>query len=149
MNIQQYISSGIIEGYLLGLISEEESAELESMCREYPELDMEIQHCQLRMEKMMFDEPALPPAELKNEILNRVKTAPVNEPAASYTFINLQPKNENFITVHRAWRHVFIMVFLLSKIALYIAVFYYFKYRKLEQQLKDVHQTEQVVSVRK
>ncbi|HSU28208.1 MAG TPA: anti-sigma factor [Chitinophagaceae bacterium] len=38
MNIQEYISSGIIESYVLGLASPEERAEFENNCSQYPEL---------------------------------------------------------------------------------------------------------------
>ncbi|HSS98730.1 MAG TPA: hypothetical protein VLK33_16965 [Terriglobales bacterium] len=38
MNIKEYISSGIIESYVLGLASSEEVAEFEKLCTEYPEL---------------------------------------------------------------------------------------------------------------
>jgi anti-sigma-K factor RskA len=38
LNIQQYIESGIIETYVLGLASPSESAEFEQLCAQYPEL---------------------------------------------------------------------------------------------------------------
>ena len=38
MNVQDYISSGIVESYVLGLASPEEQSEFERMCREYPEV---------------------------------------------------------------------------------------------------------------
>ena len=38
MNIQEYISSGIIESYVLGLASPEERIEFEKMCALHPEL---------------------------------------------------------------------------------------------------------------
>ncbi len=38
MNVQDYISSGIVESYVLGLASPGEQAEFESMCKQYPEV---------------------------------------------------------------------------------------------------------------
>ena len=38
MNIQEYISSGIIESYVLGLADPEERLEFERIAVEYPEL---------------------------------------------------------------------------------------------------------------
>ena len=38
MNIQDYISSGIIESYVLGLASQEERSEFERLAAQYPEL---------------------------------------------------------------------------------------------------------------
>ncbi|MFX1707153.1 hypothetical protein PV783_24510 [Chitinophaga sp. CC14] len=143
MNIQQYISSGIIEGYLLGLVSEEESAELESMRRLYPQVDIEIQDCLQRMEKLMFDEPVLPPIELKSKILQRVEIAPETKPPASYTVINILPKDENLVTVHKVWVRIFIAAAVILIIALFWSVFYYYKYRKLQQQFQQFPQTIQ------
>ena len=41
-DIQAYIASGIIESYLLGFTSEEESQEFESMLLQYPEIQEEV-----------------------------------------------------------------------------------------------------------
>ena len=38
MNIQEYISSGIIEAYVLGLASKEEMAEFEKLCAAHSEI---------------------------------------------------------------------------------------------------------------
>ena len=38
MNTQEYISSGIVESYVLGLASEEERREFEKMCNQHPEV---------------------------------------------------------------------------------------------------------------
>jgi len=38
VNIQEYISSGIVESYVLGLASPEERIEFEEMCAQHPEL---------------------------------------------------------------------------------------------------------------
>lgn len=38
MNIQEYISSGIIESYVLGLASAEERTDVQRMCEQYPEV---------------------------------------------------------------------------------------------------------------
>jgi len=133
LNIQQYISSGIIESYLLGLVSEEESAELESMCRIYPELDVEIKYCQQRMERMMYDEPARPPAELKGRILQLIEKTPEIEPVTNYTFINLPHKEEGYITVSKMWKYVVLVQWILLKVMVVVAIFYYFKYRELQE----------------
>lgn len=135
MNIQQYISSGIIESYLLGLVSDEESAELESMCRIYPELDIEIQQCQQRMERMMFDEPAFPPMEIKERIIQRINIDREVDPVTNYGFINIQPKKEGFIAVSRIWRLVVILLIVALNVAVFLASFYYYKYRQLQAPL--------------
>jgi anti-sigma-K factor RskA len=38
VNKQEYISSGIVESYVLGLASAEERNEFEQMCSQYPDV---------------------------------------------------------------------------------------------------------------
>jgi hypothetical protein len=38
MNVREYISSGIIESYVMGLASETERQEFEANCMQYPEI---------------------------------------------------------------------------------------------------------------
>jgi hypothetical protein len=38
VNVKEYISSGIVESYVLGLANEQEAAEFEKNCAAYPEL---------------------------------------------------------------------------------------------------------------
>jgi hypothetical protein len=54
MDIQQYISSGIIESYVMGLSSHDEEKELEQLRSQYPELDKAIIEYEVEMEKNML-----------------------------------------------------------------------------------------------
>lgn len=45
MNIQEYIASGILQEYCLGLLSGEEKAIVETNCRLYPEIQAELEAC--------------------------------------------------------------------------------------------------------
>ena len=51
MNIQEYISSGIVESYVLGLASPEERVEFEGLCVQYPELVAARTEFELALEK--------------------------------------------------------------------------------------------------
>ena len=50
MNIKEYISSGIIELYVLGICSPEEEKEFESLRHQYPELDAAVQEYEMQLE---------------------------------------------------------------------------------------------------
>ena len=69
MNIQEYISSGIAESYVLGLASPEERSEFEQLCRQYPEVLEARTAFEMAMEKQAMDNAIAPPAGLKNKIL--------------------------------------------------------------------------------
>lgn len=54
MNIEQYISSGIIESYVLNLADEDERREFEQLCSEYPQLVKERNKFELELERYFF-----------------------------------------------------------------------------------------------
>jgi anti-sigma-K factor RskA len=70
VNIKEYISSGIIESYVLGLVSEEEKAEFEQLCRQYPELVAARNSFELSLEKQSFANASDPPGFVKEGFLN-------------------------------------------------------------------------------
>lgn len=73
MNVQEYISSGIIESYVLGLASAEERSEFESMCSQHPEVLQAKMAFEEALEKAALQNAIAPPADLKEKILNKVQ----------------------------------------------------------------------------
>jgi anti-sigma-K factor RskA len=67
VNIHEYISSGIIESYVLGLASPEERAEFEKMCASYPELVNARNSFELAIEKQAFQNSVPPPVGSKEK----------------------------------------------------------------------------------
>lgn len=72
MNVQEYISSGIVESYVLGLASAEERREFEQMCLQYPEVLQARTAFELSLEKQAMENAIAPPADLKNKILSEL-----------------------------------------------------------------------------
>ena len=75
MNVQEYISSGIVESYVLGMASQEEQAEFEGMCRQYPEVLQARTDFELAMEQQAMLNAIPPPAALKQQIMDIVLSA--------------------------------------------------------------------------
>jgi anti-sigma-K factor RskA len=76
VNVKEYISSGIIESYVLGLLSEDERAQFEAVCLQYPEvLDARILFEYSLEEQLLKDAKQLPP-ELKIEAERRILSTP-------------------------------------------------------------------------
>lgn len=73
MNIQEYISSGIIESYVLGLASPEERVEFEKMCALYPELVKARTNFELSIEGQAFQNSVPPPAGTKEKIWSAIQ----------------------------------------------------------------------------
>ena len=69
MNIQDYISSGIIESYILGQLSDKECSELQALTKQHPEIQAEIEAVE---EALMTSVSKTPPPALKQTILSKL-----------------------------------------------------------------------------
>ena len=68
MDIIEYIQSGIIEQYVLGLANAEEAAELEQLRTQYSELNNEILSFENNFADYLFANPVQPSANVKSLI---------------------------------------------------------------------------------
>jgi anti-sigma-K factor RskA len=75
VNTEEYISSGIVESYVLGLTSEEERREFEQMCLQHPEVLQARAAFELSLEKQAMENAIAPPAELKNKIFTQLNSS--------------------------------------------------------------------------
>lgn len=82
MDIKTYISSGIIEAYVLGTSSPEESSILECVMQNNPEVKAAVAEYQQILEDFATKTAIAPPSHLKLEILKKLDfAAPVENPA--------------------------------------------------------------------
>lgn len=70
MDTREYIASGILESYALGLASEQECREVERMAALYPEVKSELEQVQLALEGYALTQERTPPATLKKKVMN-------------------------------------------------------------------------------
>ncbi|GHE23340.1 anti-sigma factor [Sphingobacterium griseoflavum] len=68
MDIKEYISSGIIEAYVLGLATEEEVSILDCVRQKHPEVQQAILDAQLLLEDFAAEQAVSPAPELKDQI---------------------------------------------------------------------------------
>lgn len=73
MNIPEYISSGIVESYVLGLLSAQERFEFEQICATYPEVNAAREAFELSLEKQAMENAVTPPAYLKQKIFEAIR----------------------------------------------------------------------------
>jgi anti-sigma-K factor RskA len=73
LNIQDYISSGIIESYVLGLASPDERQEFEQYCLQYPELAEARNAFELALEKQALSATEQPPAFVKEQVFREIR----------------------------------------------------------------------------
>jgi anti-sigma-K factor RskA len=72
MTTKEYIESGILESYVLGITTAGESAEVERMASEHPEIEIELEAIRGTLENYALQYEKQPPAALKEKILAAV-----------------------------------------------------------------------------
>ncbi len=152
MDLNDYIESGIIESYLLGLASAEESELFEHMRSLYPELHTEIAATEYRLQKVMEEDGVTPPATVWNKISERLTphgrgsyySKAGRQQAEAPTYI-LQPRN-NTITVSIWWRCTVIAMMLLIMGLVASTVYFYQQFRNMEERLMRLYPAHTEIS---
>jgi anti-sigma-K factor RskA len=72
VNAQEYILSGIVESYVLGLASPEENAEFERMCAAHPEVLAARSDFEFQLEEKLQQQSIEPPREMKSRIFSQI-----------------------------------------------------------------------------
>ena len=141
MNIELYMQSGIIESYALGLATREEADEFEQLLPHYPELKDALADFEYHLELFSIDQEIPPPVGTRERIEARLRELPAlphgtgreyRQHRSEYVQVK---ETSDHIRVHKNWRTVFITVFILSKIFLILAIYYYIEYRHAQGQI--------------
>jgi anti-sigma-K factor RskA len=83
VNLQEYISSGIIESYVMGLASEPEKTEFEQLSVQHPELVAAKRDFEEKLEKYAFEQAIPPPPLVKVKILEAIGNIPSRQVPSS------------------------------------------------------------------
>jgi anti-sigma-K factor RskA len=72
VNIKEYISSGILEAYVLGALNARERAEVEKNLTQYPELRQELTLIEEAQEKLLMEAAIQPPVAVKAKLFQKI-----------------------------------------------------------------------------
>ena len=127
MDIQQYISSGVLELYVLGMTTEQETAQVADMLLQYPELREELNAIELSLEKYAFAMAIEPNASLKNKVVGSVtpQQRTISNTEASST--------AKVVGISAAWKYVAAASVLLLIGSAILNLNYYNKYQLSEK----------------
>lgn len=79
MDIKKYIESGVLEQYLLGLLSESEAREVERLASEYSEIRKELDSLELSLENFAQANATKMPEGLTDKILKKIDEQPAEK----------------------------------------------------------------------
>jgi hypothetical protein len=145
VNIELYIQSGIVESYALGLATPVEREEFEQLVPHYPELKVALSDFEYQLELFSLDNEEPPPPEVRERIKARIRDIPAVRPSRGGNGRNREQRGTNYlhvetssnhIRVHKAWKTLFIVIFILSKIFLALAIYFYLEYRHVKAEVQ-------------
>ncbi|MES2807278.1 MAG: hypothetical protein V4619_01550 [Bacteroidota bacterium] len=154
MKIKEYIESGVLESYVLGSTSEEETRELLRLKKQYPEVKDALFELELDMERLAQHISIPPPPSMLSRIEDGInglievpETLPeVKEANPGYNrydnnkgnqFIEVESESSH-MRIHKAWRYVFAAVFVLGKIFLIGFIYYYLSNKQAQEQIQQL-----------
>lgn len=79
MNIKEYISSGIVQSYVLDQADAAERAEFEKLSAQYPELVAERKAFEEALEKFALQNAVVPPRQVKDGFLEAIQNPSINQ----------------------------------------------------------------------
>ena len=74
MNVKEYIQSGIVESYVMGLATDAERQEFERACADYPEIAAARDSFERSLELQLLQDAVPPPAFLKEKVLDSLQS---------------------------------------------------------------------------
>jgi anti-sigma-K factor RskA len=95
VNIEEYISSGIIESYVLGLADAQEVAELEQLKGAHPEIQAAIDSFEASLETAAFANTITPAADTKDKLMLALQDEFVDQT----NILNQQTKEVKVVTM--------------------------------------------------
>lgn len=155
-DIQQYINSGALEAYIIGAATPQEAQEIKYLQAQYPEVKYALQQLETDFEHMAKLMAITPPPIVWNKIegeinglIARDKTQPQTFSEGSgngYTrqsnrqqYIEVEAENQR-MNIHKSWKWIFWIVFILSKIFLICSIYFYLENRHAQQQIQELKQ---------
>ena len=135
------MQSGIVESYALGLATPIEREEFEQLVPHYPELKVALSDFEYQLELFALDNEEPPPPEVRERIQARIRDIPAVRPSRRGNGRNREQRGANYlhvetssnhIRVHKAWKTLFIVIFILSKIFLALAIYFFLEYRHVK-----------------
>jgi DNA-directed RNA polymerase specialized sigma24 family protein len=156
VEIREYIESGVLEAYILGAATEREKDELQFMKVKYPEVGDALFKLEQDLEQIAQHMAIQPPPGIWNRIedtigeLARQKRAdetrlkihsrrdePRKKAPKGGQFIEVQGESSH-MRVHKLWRWAFAAVFILGKIFLAFAIYFYLENRQIRQEVQHL-----------
>jgi anti-sigma-K factor RskA len=134
VNVQEIISSGVLELYVNGLATEQEAMQVQQWAAQYPEVKAELDDIERAMESYAMSNAITPSAKLKENIFESI-----NQPStAKVVLLNTPPPKTKSIAPYWKWVAAASVALLIGSAVLNVV--YYNKYETASKGLKETEQ---------
>lgn len=136
MNVEEYISSGILEAYALGELSEEERAEVERNLLQYPQLRKELELIEEAQEQLLMKAAVRPNASVKAKLF-----ASIDKDTPESRIVDIK-RGESDASI---WKFAAAAAVTIALVSSYLAFNYWSKWKTTENSLSElIAQNERV-----
>jgi anti-sigma-K factor RskA len=129
VNVEEYISSGILEAYALGELSEHERAEVEKNLTQYPALRQELALIEETQEKLLMKAAIQPSVALKSKLF-----ASIDGQKAQGKTVVLKPEGSDV----SVWKFAAAAAVTIALVSSYLAFNYWNKWKSSESSLSEL-----------
>lgn len=129
MNVEAYISSGILEAYALGELSDQERAEVEKNLKQYPEIRKELAQIEAAQESLLMKASIQPHAAVKASLFAKIEAQ-----KPSSRMVKLPSGNSGIVL----WKFAAAASVTIALISSYLAYDYWNKWKKTEFNLSEL-----------
>jgi len=149
VDIQEYISSGKLELFVLGDLNETEQQEVLAMAKKYPEIDQEIAAIEEAMLAIDQASGVTPSNEVKNKVFdsleseNQKYTPPASKGGPLQKEVKLEPGG---VPVSNAWKTFAVAASVVALLSLSAAIYYANQYFDVEQRFEIALQRNAVLA---
>lgn len=152
--VNDFIESGILEAFITGATSEAEEREVLRMKQQHVAVKNALAEIETDLEQLAQRMAVPPPPQLWariedeiSEITITAKTLPVKKRPAKANEHKEEKNDPDYIEVegpsshmriHKVWRWIFAAVFVLGKIFLGFAIYYYLENRQAKENIQEL-----------
>jgi anti-sigma-K factor RskA len=141
LNTKEYISSGIIESYILGLASPEEAGILECVMKNNAEVKAAFEEAQKTLEDLATAQAVTPPDDLRTKIWNKIQQEQNDEEPSPFVSADIpaaKPQEEIRIQGNNNWKVYAVAASVLFLISVAGNIFWMSDQAKTKQEIARI-----------
>ena len=143
MNVNDIISSGLLELYVTGAATNEEAVQVLQWAMQYPEVQRELDELQEALENYALSEAVEPGAEIKEKIFSRIQAEPEQQKVVPGNF-NRKETVVYSLPSYFKWAAAACIILLLGSLVLNYT--FYNKYMDANSELEKEQQIAQTMN---